>query len=77
MIICRDCGTPPNKYRQAYGMDICRTCEIEQIRADVMNDAEWWVTYRDLTELEMHHILRQASEGAREGLKHPIPYGET
>jgi hypothetical protein len=25
---CRVCGTPPNKYRQAAGMDICRTCDI-------------------------------------------------
>lgn len=77
MILCRACGVPPNKYRQAYRMDICRTCEIDEIRADIMNDAEWWTTYRDLQELKLHQILLQASQGVREGLQYPIPYGET
>lgn len=27
---CRVCGTPPNKYRQAAHMDICRTCDIAE-----------------------------------------------
>lgn len=62
---CRVCGVPPNKYRQAYGMDICRTCETEEIRADMMNDAPWWVEYRDRAEALEWATHRQASEAMR------------
>lgn len=58
-------------------MDICRTCEINEIRADMINRAPWWVEYEAATERAMFELLRQASIGVREGLQCPIPYGET
>ena len=75
MTYCRVCGVPPNKYRQAYHMDICRTCEINEIRADIIMQAPWWVEYETATEQAMHDILTQASTAVREGLNAPITLG--